>query len=109
MALYGLFTPDDTENEFETDNENDNYGFHCNMQHTLHCTETLLLMPLTTFSLLVDLGIGIGLGVAQYEQTTNHNLGLNLSCVIELLSPKWCQSLTNLKTNFIYLYKSHTI
>ena len=53
--LIGMFTLDDTENE--TDNENDNYGFHCNMQNILHCTETLSLMPLTTFSYFIGLGL----------------------------------------------------
>ena len=59
----GMFTLSNTENETNTRNDNDNYGFHCNMQNTSHCTETLSLMLLATFSL------GIGLGVAQCEHT----------------------------------------
>ena len=58
----GVFTLVDTENE--TDNENDNYGFYYN---TSHCTETLSLMPLTTFSYFI--GLGLGIGVAQCEHT----------------------------------------
>ena len=38
--LNGVFTLSDTENENDSERENDNYGFHYNMQSTLHCTET---------------------------------------------------------------------
>ena len=62
-----MFTLSDTENE--TDTEKD-YGFHCNVQNTSHCTETLALMPWVTFSLFV----GIGLGVVHCEHTITHTI-----------------------------------
>ena len=63
----GLFTLDDTENDTDTDTEYDNYGFHYNMQSTSHCTETLPLMPLASFSHFIGLATYIVLGVAQCE------------------------------------------
>ena len=57
----------DTENDTETGTDNDNYGLHCNMQNTSHCTETLALMPLATFSHFIGLGTCIVLGGAQCE------------------------------------------
>ena len=63
-----MFTLDDTENE------NDNYGFHCYMQNTSHCTETLSLIPLATFSYFIGLGLGVGLSVAKCENTIKEKL-----------------------------------
>ena len=63
----GLFTLGDTENDTATDSGN--YGFHCNVQNTSQCTETLSLMPLATFSHFIGLATYIVLGVAQCEHT----------------------------------------
>ena len=68
-STYGLFTLDDTENDTETETDNMNYGFHCNVQSTSHCTETLPLMPLATFSHFIIFTTYILLGVAQCEHT----------------------------------------
>ena len=68
---FGLFTMDDTQNDTETETDNDNYGFNCNMQSTSHCTETLSLIPLATFSHFTYLTTYIVLGVAQCEHTFN--------------------------------------
>ena len=65
----GLFILEDTENKNETETDNDNYGFHCNMQNTSHCTKTLPMMPLATFSHFIVLTTYIVLGVAQCEHT----------------------------------------
>ena len=67
--IYGLFTLDDTENDTDTEIDNDNYGFHCNMQSTSHCTETLSLMPLANFNHFIGLTAYIVLGVTQCEHT----------------------------------------
>ena len=67
--FYGLFTLDDTENDSNTETDNDNYGFHCNMQSTLHCTKTLPLMPLATFRHFISITTYIVLGVAHCEHT----------------------------------------
>ena len=63
ITLNGLLTLDDT----DTETNNDNYGLHCNMQSTSHCTETLPLMPLATFSYFIGLATYIVLGVAECE------------------------------------------
>ena len=65
----GVFTLDDTENETNSEGKSDNYGFHYNMQNTSHCTETLSLMPLATFSFFIGRSLGIVLSVAQCEHT----------------------------------------
>ena len=65
----GVFTLSDTKNENDTENENDYYGFHYNMQNISHCTETLSLILLDTFSYSIGLGIGLILSVIQYEYT----------------------------------------
>ena len=65
----GLFTLDDTENDTDTETNNDNYGFHCNMQSTSHCTEILPLMRLATFNHFISLATYIVLGVTQCEHT----------------------------------------
>ena len=56
----------------ENGTDGDNYGFHCNMQNTSHCTKTPSLVPLATFCLFISLGLGIGLSVAQCEHTIKH-------------------------------------
>ena len=65
----GVFTLSETKNENDTEKENDNYGFHYNMQSISHCTETLSLIPLATFSYSIGLGISLVLSVAQCEYT----------------------------------------
>ena len=69
VLLHGLFTLDDTENDTDTETNNDNYGFQCNVQSISHCTETLSLMPLANFSHFICLTTFIVLGVAQCEHT----------------------------------------
>ena len=64
-----MFTLDDTENDTDTETDNHNYGFHCNIESISHCIETLLLMPLATFSHFIGLATYIILGVAQCEHT----------------------------------------
>ena len=63
----GLFTLEDTHNDTEIDNNN--YGCHCNMLSTSHCTEILPLMPLATFGHFIGLATYIVPGVAQCEHT----------------------------------------
>ena len=72
--IDGLFTLDDTENDTATKANNDNYGFHCNMQSTSHCTKTPPQMPLANFSHFIGLATYIVLGVAQCEHTTNNRI-----------------------------------
>ena len=67
---YGLFTLD-TENDNDTETDNDNYRFHCNMQNASHCTGTLSLMSLATFSHFIGLATYIVFGIAQCEHTIN--------------------------------------
>ena len=68
---YGVFTLDDTKNDTDTETHSDDYGFYCNMQSTSHCTETLPLMSLATFSHFISLRAYIVPGVAQCVHTIN--------------------------------------
>ena len=73
FPLNGLFTLDNTKNT-ETETDNDNYGFHCSIQSTSHCTETLPLISLATYSHFIGLATYIILGVAQCEHTISITL-----------------------------------
>ena len=98
-----MFTLDDIENDTENKTDNDNYGFHCKMQNTSHCTETLPLMPLANFSHFIGLATYIILGVAQCEHTVKSNIIVLWAFIVGGWT-KWHMIIFNVINMFALMY-----
>ena len=75
MAILAFLNCGDfvkTSNDTKTKTDNDDYGFQRDMQSTSHYTETLLLMPLATFSHFFSTTTYIVLGIAECEHFYHH-------------------------------------